>query len=199
MRCLAMAVMLFTPAADADADWLFTGFGGSTFAGSTSLFDPERGAEVAHFVFGASAGWLGDGVLGVEGEVALVPKFFERGSRGSNLVIDSNVTTAMAGVLVAMPLSVTQYSLRPYATGGVGLIHTGIDDFVNFATTVNSGDSVAGLHVGGGALGFVTPDAGVRFDLRHIRSLSRERDVVTLDRRSKLSFWRLSVGVIIRY
>jgi hypothetical protein len=54
------------------------------------------------------------------------------------------------------------------------------------------------MNVGGGAIGFLTPNTGVRFDLRHFRSLERDDNELTGERRSLLSYWRATVGVVIR-
>ena len=59
-------------------------------------------------------------------------------------------------------------------------------------------DGSLGLQLGGGAIGFVTDRAALRFDLRSVRTLSRAIDLVG-ESKSKLSFWRASVGVAIRY
>jgi hypothetical protein len=86
--------------------------------------------------------------------------------------------------------------LRPYILGGLGLVHVSVQEPVGlFIQTDNS----LGLQLGGGALGFITNRTGVRFDLRNVRSLERTTDVITLERESKLSFWRATIGVTIRY
>jgi hypothetical protein len=54
------------------------------------------------------------------------------------------------------------------------------------------------MQLGGGATGLLSERAGVRFDLRHIRTLSRT-DTILGDRATKLSFWRATVGVLLRY
>ena len=56
----------------------------------------------------------------------------------------------------------------------------------------------AALHVGGGAIGLVSPDVGFRFDLRHVNSLNRVQDGLTNAATSRLRFWRLTVGVVLR-
>ena len=62
---------------------------------------------------------------------------------------------------------------------------------------VDSDDSL-GLQLGGGAIGFVSNRLAVRFDLRNIRTLTRGTHVRG-ERDWKLSFWRASIGVAIRY
>ena len=54
------------------------------------------------------------------------------------------------------------------------------------------------FNVGAGAIGFLTPRTGVRFELRHFRTFDREPSEVSADVAPKLSFWRATVGVVIR-
>ncbi len=183
------------PAADAGADWLLTPFLGGAFAGKTTFNDPEQGAGVAQLVLGGSGAWLSTGLFGLEADLAYAPRYFERDNR-AGLVSGSNVVTLSGSVIATMPLSLTRESLRPYLVGGLGMMHAAIKDV---AGILSENHNVAAMNVGGGAIGFLSPDVGVRFDLRYLRSLSRDDDPVTRTRRSKLSFWRATVGVAIRY
>jgi hypothetical protein len=193
---LLAAVLLFASAADARADWLISPFAGGVFAGDTTFVDLEQTASSAHFTFGVSAGWLSDQILGFEGDLAFTPNFWERGDAATNVIVGSNLYTLSGNVLVAVPLSVTQYSLRPYLTGGFGMIHAAYEDLIR---EFPLDTELPAMTVGGGAIGFVTERTGVRFDLRHVRSLDREEDALTGDRRTKLRFWRATVGVVLRY
>ena len=193
-------VLLFTAAflcagrVDARADFLITPFIGSEFGGRTTLFDLDIGAASAkHWTFGGSAAWLSDQVLGVEGEFAMVPGFFENSSE-AGLITNSRVTTLTGSVLAALPLSVSRESLRPYVAGGLGLIHATADDLIG----LNESGDWLGMQVGAGAIGLISERAGVRFDLRHFRALSRDT-TLRGERASKLSFWRVTVGVTLRY
>jgi opacity protein-like surface antigen len=123
----------------------------------------------------------------------MVPGFFQNDT-GVELVLSSRVTTLSGNVLAALPLSVTRESLRPYITGGLGLLRATAEDRIN----LNESNNLLALQLGGGAIGLVSNRAGVRFDLRHMRALSRD---LTLrgERTSKLSFWRFTVGVTLRY
>ena len=187
------AALLFARSSEARADFLITPYVGSAFGGSTTLLDLDVGAVASkHWTFGASAAWLSDQVLGFEGDFAMVPGFFQN-SGGNGLVIGSRVTTLTGNVIAALPLSVTRESLRPYVTGGLGYMRARAEDLVDLQS-VNS----LGLQLGAGAIGLITQRAGIRFDLRHSRALSRD---LTLrgERTSKLSFWRATVGVTLRY
>ncbi len=184
-------------AAEARADFLVTPFIGSEFAGSTTLPDLETGAASSkHWTFGGSAAWLSDRVLGVEADFSVVPGFFQKSS-GSDLVTASRITTLTGSVVAALPLSVTRESLRPYIVGGLGLLDVTAKDIAGVIEPKDTGGSL-GLQLGAGAIGMISNRAGVRFDLRHLRSLSRDT-TLRGEQTSKLSFWRATVGVTLRY
>jgi hypothetical protein len=192
---VVLAVLMISAVpAPARADWLPIPFAGTAFGGETAFVDLEGGSNSAQTVFGASAAWLSDQVLGFEGDVLYGPSFFERGG-GTNLIVDSYVSTLSGGVILALPLSVTQESLRPYVTAGVGMMHAGLNYSLDFLAEDRT---LTSMQVGGGAIGFVSPRTGFRFDVRHVRSLSREDSPLTGTRRTKLSFWRFTIGVVVR-
>ena len=192
---LLTACVVCGRAAEASADFFITPFVGSVFAGNTTLLDLDIGAASSkHWTFGASAAWQSDQILGIEADFATVPGFFENDS-GTGLVTGSRVTTLTGNVVAAFPLSVTRESLRPYAVAGLGLIHASAEDFIDLNET---GGDWWGMQLGGGAIGMLTDRAGVRFDLRHSRTLSRDA-TLRGERTSKLSFWRFTVGVTLRY
>jgi hypothetical protein len=205
-RIPILAIAFFcVQVAEARADFFITPFVGSEFAGSTTLLDLERAASLKHWTFGGSAAWLSDQVFGVEADFSMVPGFFQNSS-ATPLVTESRVTTLTGSVLAALPLSVTRESLRPYIVGGLGLIRGTADDTLKLNDScipeqtpgVTCPGNWLGLQLGAGAIGLITNRAGVRFDLRHFRTLSR--DVTLLgERTSKLSFWRATVGVSLRY
>ena len=205
-RILILAVLfLCCQVAEARADFLITPFLGSEFAASTTLPDLDTGAASSkHWTFGASAAWLSDRILGVEADFAVVPGFLQKSS-GNELVTGSRVTTLTGSVIAALPLSVTRESLRPYAIGGLGLMHVTAEDIAGVIKSCQvvlpgctpPGDWL-GLQLGAGAIGLITNRAGVRFDLRHLRALSRDTTLLG-ERTSKLSFWRATFGVTLRY
>ena len=191
---LFASLFLCAGGAEARADFLITPFIGSAFGGNTTLLDLDIGAASSkHWTFGGSVAWLSNHVLGVEADFAMVPGFFEN-SNDTGLITGSRVTTLSGNVIAALPLSITRESLRPYVSGGLGLMHVTAEDLIG----LNESGDWLGFQVGGGAIGLITERAGVRFDLRHARSLSRDT-TLRGDRTSKLSFWRATVGVMFRY
>ena len=187
----ALAVVFFV-ASPAHADFFLTPFAAIKFAGDASFVDLESGASNAKFALGGMAGFLSEGLFGVEADVTYVPRFFER-STGS-LVARSHVLTFMGNVMVAAPRSVTQYSLRPFVSGGAGLMSINIDDVAN-AIPVDS--NLFGINIGGGAMGPLSNALDVRFELRWFKSVTTG-DAMPLLPRSALSFWRAAIGLTIR-
>lgn len=194
---ITLGILATSPSA-AYGDWFFTPFAGGTFAGSTAVPDLEQGATSAQFIFGGSAGVWSSGIFGVEADFAYAPRFFERDNLAV-IVTDSRAMTLGANIVVATPVSVTRESLRPYLVAGLGWMYFSIDESQNlFPEIYGRAKNSIGLNLGGGAVGFISPRTGFRFELRQFRSLERYENDVTLERRSLLSFWRATVGVVIR-
>jgi hypothetical protein len=176
------------------ADYLFMPFIGSTFARETVFsIGAEQDESSKQVIFGGSASWLSAGIFGIEGEFAYAPSFFKVDNPLSDIQ-SSKLFTLSGNVVVAVPLSVSEYSLRPYAIGGVGLIHSGI----SYDLRAPVDDNSLGFNVGGGAIGFFSRRTGVRFELRHFRTFEREPREFG-DVGSRVSFWRFTVGAVIRY
>lgn len=201
LRGCLVTLLLVGPARDARADWLLTPFVGTTFAGQTTIVQLDTSAGAAgpisarHLILGGAAGWLSDNVLGFETDFAFVPGIFVK-DNPDNLVTSNSAAALSGNVIAAVPLSVTRESLRPYLVGGFGLLHGVQKDRLGLLDEVSLNEPA--VQIGGGALGLVTERAGVRFDLRQLRTLSRD-DTLRGDRRTKLSFWRATIGVVIRY
>jgi hypothetical protein len=190
-----MSVVVCSSPRETRADYLFMPFIGGTFARQTAFVQGlEQGEGSTPVIFGGAASWLSTGIFGFEGEFAYAPHFFERDDP-ADIILGSNVTTVTGNVIAAVPLSVSQYSLRPYVIGGVGLLHSGIS---YIPPTSPVGDNSWALNVGVGAIGFLSPRTGVRFELRHFRTFEREPSLVDLEVLPKLSFWRATFGVVIR-
>ena len=188
----AMTLSALTPA-PAVADWFVTPFLGVKFAADTSFVDPDQGASNSRLTLGATAGWMGEGIFGVEGDVAYYPRFFERSS--GTLVDRSNVATLMGNVIVAVPRDWTGYALRPYGSGGAGYMHIGIDSALDVFNV--DADRFA-FNVGGGAVGLLTARTDIRFDVRFFKSVSRDEDANIGLGPPSLRFWRATVGITIR-
>jgi hypothetical protein len=194
VRAAAVAgACLGAAGATAEADIIFTPFAGKSFAAQHTL-DTTATVDKQTWLVGASATWLTDNILGAEVDAGYAPRFF-----ASDQFLNrpgSNVLSFTGNVLLTVPVSVTRDSLRPYISGGLGMVHAGVSDVVKLAEIDSN---LLAFSVGGGAIGFVNRRAGVRFDLRHIRTTSRGLDNATLLTEPRLGFWRATVGVAIRY
>ncbi len=182
-----------TPAA---ADIFVSPFLGVKFRGATNELDLDlaAGARDTKTAVGISGVVISDRGLGVELELAHMPRFFER-KGNTGLVTRSGVTTLMGHVMLALPLSITRESLRPYAVAGLGWMRASANDQIALIPVNND---YLGLALGGGAIGFLSDVVGLRFDLRYTKSVSSaDRSNLSGDLAS-LSFWRASVGVVFR-
>ncbi len=194
-RARILVLFLALTPSVASADWFYTPFIGGIFAGSTPIPDPEGGASSTQIVMGGSAGWWSSGIIGFETEFAYAPRFFET---NNEFFTDSNVITWAGNVVATMPLTVTRESLRPYLVGGLAWMHMSMDEGAAIFPDLFAARNSLGLNLGGGAVGFITPRTGFRFDLRHFRSFEHGASPVTGENESLLSFWRATVGVVIR-
>jgi hypothetical protein len=198
-RRFLFLLLLLAPApahAQGAADLFVIPFIGVKFAGHTNIVDPaspQQPAGATKSTFGVSAAILGDGPLGIEGDFEHTPHFFEHGVGG--LISQSNVTTLTGNIIIAVPRAITRESLRPYLVSGVGLMHAHLQTIGNI---FNTNSNLLGLDVGAGVIGFVSPRAGARFELRHFKNLSKDNAAVTFGS-TRLSFWRLTAGLVLKY
>jgi hypothetical protein len=209
LRKLAIASALVLTAfaaapAKASADWMFTPFIGMNWGGTAGFneggtdFEDEFERKMN---FGAQLSWMGAGALGFEVDFGYAPNFFESTAGDNDFTFgDSNVTTLMANLKVGAPFGgQTGGGIRPYASGGLGIIKSRIDD----ADDLFNVDSTNwGLNVGGGVTGFFNDKFGLQGDVRYFRSLEDteadgESDVnIGL---GSFSFWRGTVGLVFRF
>jgi opacity protein-like surface antigen len=181
----AALVAVVLTAAPAHADWLFTPYLGVTFGGDTN------GQNVT---YGASLGWMGAGVIGFEVDGAFAPDLFDEDDGLDLAIQDSNATTLMANLIVGAPLG----PVRPYASGGIGLIRTRVADADEF---FDIDDNSFGVNVGAGIMGFVSDNVGLRGDVRYFRSIQDsgvDDDDFNLDFGS-FDFWRATFGVTFKF
>jgi hypothetical protein len=190
---LAVAFTALTPAR-ASAQWQLSPFVALTFGGDTTLIDlsNENQAEKKHFSYGGVVRRLGAGPLGFEVDFGHTSGFF---GTDSLTVESSGVTSLMGNVVVAVPKSVTGESLRPYASGGFGVVRastTAVVDALSFHR------NLPGFNVGGGVFGFVSRRSGLQWDVRYFRGTGKgEQDGIAFGS-TRLSYWRASMAFVIR-
>lgn len=192
-RVLAALIIWLLPSSAA-ADWLLTPFLGSSFAPETTFLIFEDGAGRT-LTLGGSVALLSDGILGLEADVGHTPGFFE-GNDPLGLVLTSRVTTLTGSVILAVPLSVTRESLRPYLVIGAGLMQARSKHAAGLFPVDRN---LLGVNIGAGAIGMVTPRTGLRFDARYIKAASGADGPFARAGLSRLSFWRGTAGVVLRY
>ena len=204
LHLLTACVLLLATPATAGADWYLTPFAALKFGGGTTLFDFENvaGGELdpnarraRKWTWGVTGTWLSTGILGVEADLAIVPGYFEADPPPNpQLVLSSRVTTASLNVVLATPLGLTRDSLRPYVSGGFGLLKASSEADLGYSRNLSA------VNVGGGAIGMLSNRTGVRWDLRYQRGIgSAEGGGTATGGPARLSFWRASMGFVIRY
>jgi hypothetical protein len=205
LRALACAcVCLLAAPAAAFAEWQITPMIGLTFAGKTTIADPDQGTGKRHPTVSGSVAMLGGGVLGVEGIVALTPGFFQSGddpvlfqpgAEQNALVESSRIVTMMGNVVVTAPRRWTEYFLRPFVSGGFGLMQVSKREPGDLlSTTLN----LFGYNVGGGAIGFLTQRTGVRFELRYYSTVRGTDHGPIAFGDVRVRYMTASVGLVIR-
>jgi opacity protein-like surface antigen len=201
--CVSLATLgIATAPTPASADWLFTPFIGTNFGGSANFssfddFDDEFERRVD---FGASLGWMGNGIVGFEVDFGWAPNFFENTAGSGNFEFgDSNVTTLMGNVIVGAPIGgQSGPGIRPYGSAGVGLIRSHVSGAGTFFNDLNTNDF--GFNIGAGVHGFFNDNLGIRGDLRYFRSLQDNQPDSDFDLAlSDFNFWRATVGLTIRF
>ena len=194
-RAALVALLLLTLfPRPAPADWLIAPFIGTAFGSETTFLVLERGGY-RKLTFGGSVALLSDSLLGIEVDISHVPGFFQ-GDNPVGLVQHSRVTTVSGNLIVALPLAITRESLRPYVAGGLGLLQARAD---HLASVFPLEQDQLGLSLGGGAIGLLSERTGLRFDLRHFKAVTGEDGPFARPGVSRLSFWRLTVGLVLRY
>lgn len=194
-RSLLLLALLAAASTSAAQQLQVVPYFGATFQGSSALLaDLEGGSRESASVLGVSLMRLGDGWLGLEADLAHAPGFFERGER-EIVVPGSYVATLTSSAVVTLPIRITRESLRPYVVVGGGALRASARDLTGVFPILSTMPVVA---LGLGATGFVSNTFGLRFDLRHIRSLGRGDDPLVLEG-PRVQFWRGSIGLVFRY
>lgn len=185
----------------AHAEWQLTPLFGFTFKGDTTLSGESdefltSPANDVHWNFGGSVALIGSWPIGVEAIFLSTPGFLER-DEAVQVLLSSRTTALMGNLVLATPRSWNEYGLRPFVSGGFGLLRTSAEDILDlWEEPVN----LLGFNVGGGAVGFITERTGLRFDLRYFRHVRSAEPVLGVSiGRIELSYWNAAVGFVIRY
>jgi opacity protein-like surface antigen len=187
------ATSLLLTAAPARADGFVSPTIGVDFGGNAG--DTLRGAanDSKKINFGAAAGWMGEGIVGVEEDFSYAPNFYGDGGT----VDKTRVLTLMTNLILGVPVG-GQHGpgIRPFASAGVGLIGRNIT-FVNGLNNFSANDF--GFDLGAGVMGYFSNNIGLRFDYRYFRNFqSTDSNTIGLEA-GHFSFSRASLGVLFRF
>lgn len=191
---LTLTAIVWT-AAPAQAQWVVTPFLGINLAGDAEFRRGGPGVSVAYF----------DGLLGFEFDVERYNHFYK--DKNVTDLVDNNcgvgpasmscvdLNTDAIGYMgnLVMPIRLTRAkNWRPYASAGLGLIHSWLTDPSN--TVVDTNQNNLAFNFGGGVMYSLNNRVGLRGDVRYIRALVDE------DRRegfyfNDYGFLRATVGV----
>jgi len=122
----ACCLCLFGAPIPAAAEWHITPTVGLTFAGKTTIQDFEAATGKVHPNVGIGVTFLTGGIIAFEGIATLTPGFFQAGDL--DLVESSRSTALMGNVMLTVPSRWAEYSLRPFVSGGLGLLRTAQND-----------------------------------------------------------------------
>lgn len=209
----ATLVLLFVTAMakPASADWLFTPYLGIVFSGAANTVDVGDFDEAfeQRVNFGGSLAGMTGGIFGFEVDFNYTPNFFQLTEGGEDfefLNVDSSLTTFMGNLVIGIPIGgTTGGGVRPYLTGGAGLMRANItfDDLFDDLSTND-----LAVNVGGGVHVFFNDNLGLRGDLRYFRGLEQQDDDDPLPDDDFLDedfgledfdYWRATIGITFRF
>jgi hypothetical protein len=180
---LTVVVIALAAPSSARAEGFVTPWFGVNFGN-----DPADGRSA----FGFGASYMGAGVIGAEFDFGYSPSFFGT----ENDFGHNNVLTAMGNLIVGIPIGGTSGGgIRPYVTGGAGLIRSKIAGLFDDGPSNNDW----GINVGGGVMGYFNDHVGIRGDIRYFRNLNNDfiDNPLNLDF-GGFHFWRGYFGVVFR-
>jgi hypothetical protein len=194
-RIAILAGLLLTLPRDARADFFVVPFAGVKFGGSTSIVDLDRAAGAKKLVLGIAARSIGDRIIGYEAEFANIANYFRNGNSAAVPLVKTGgyVNDLTGSIVLSLPPGFTGGGLRPYAVIGGGIIHAQSEDSFEVITVRRT---VAAINLGFGAIGMFTNNVGVRFDARHLRSLSNDPPFGGVGHH--ITYSRFTVGLLLR-
>lgn len=206
-KCLVTAAVLIAASTvtprSASADWVLTPFVGWNFGGSADVSGNGGVSTVNRFAhkanYGVSAAYMGKGIVGGEVDFGYSPSFYANTTAtGFQFASSNNVTTLTGNVIVGIPVGGSGASVRPYAVGGVGLLRSRVGDAAGLFNVSSKNDF--GFDVGGGVMGFVHQNIGLRGDVRYFRGFTgAPTGSATGLALGNFQFWRASAGVTFKF
>ena len=151
----AVVAILVVPAA-ARADGLIMPFVGADFGGDAGDCRGVTPCWSKQLTYGVGFGFMVGGVIGLQRDRARAALLWGRGRPRGN-----DVLSGMVNILVGVPIG----PVRPYVVGGIGVLHTDINQSTTGLDNAVPNNSLA-FDVGGGLIGMFSQHVGVRGDLR---------------------------------
>ena len=196
MRAFLLSVALaLASAAPAAAEWHIVPLVGLTFRSDTNASGLEPVPIPKHVNIGGAVALLGKGIFGVEGVTVFTTGFRGVAPDVPQTIQSSRIFGLAGNAVLTTPRHLTEYSLRPYVSGGVGYMRLAVD---HVSASLSLHENFPALNIGGGAIGFFTQHTGVRFDLRYYKRIGETNDGSLVLDHPNVSFMTLSVGVVIR-
>jgi opacity protein-like surface antigen len=211
IRAGLVLVFITGMAKPAAADWLLTPYLGIVFSGAANTIDINTLDEAfeQRSNFGLSASGMASGIFGWEADISYTPNFFQFTEGGEDFEffnVDSSLTTVMGNLVIGVPIGgTTGGGVRPYITGGAGLMRANItvdEVFSNLSTNDLAINFGGGLHI------FFSDNIGLRGDLRYFRGLEQTEDDDPLEDDDFIDedfgledfdFWRATIGITFRF
>lgn len=190
---VAVAIGVLATAAPARADGFIIPSAGLVFGGDSGTTLGGSIDSGSRMTWSVSIGGMGGGIFGMEEDISFTPNFFGQGGNFES----TRVVTAMTNLIIGLPFGgQAGGGVRPYASGGVGLIHRHVESkpsFPNFAS------NDFGYNLGLGVMGYFADHVGARVDFRHFRNFKdTDTNAIGLST-GDFNFSRASVGIIFRF
>lgn len=184
--CTAIVVLALAAPKPAQAQGFISPLLGYDFGGDSGC-PTISGCENKTLNIGAGLGSLGS-VLGGELEVSYANDFF-----GKTPGYSSSVLTVMGNLLLAPRIG----PVRPYGTGGIGLLKTKVD--FTSSSIVDSKNNHLGWDLGAGVMIFPVGHFGVRGDIRHFHAFQDLKPFGLALGNTKLDFGRASGALVFKF
>jgi hypothetical protein len=191
VRALLLLLAL-APAAPASAEWHIVPLLGLTFHAHNNASAVEPVPIPKHVNIGGAVALLGKGIFGVEGVTVFTTGFRGVAPDVASPIQSSRVFGLAGNAVLTTPRHLTEYSLRPYVSGGIGFMR------MDVVAGLSLHENFPALNIGGGAVGFFTQRTGVRFDLRYYKRIGETTPGFNVLDHPDVSFMSLSAGVVIR-
>ena len=173
----------------AAAQGYITPFIGGNFGGDTGTTLDQSINDTSQLAFGVRLGAMAHGVFGAEADIGYTSNFYGTGS----IFNASNVLTVMGNLVVGIPAG----PVRPYVTGGVGIIRRNID-VSSIESLVSFTDTQFACDIGGGLNILFSRHVGINGDLRYFRNLTTGNSLLDVTSQ-KFNFTRGSVGLVLQF